>query len=145
MAIHVPDSVCSCCSGAGTQLKMDAYGDHSFACSHRGCRIRRHDALKLALGEAATGAGLGPVIEQRTGEPGEGGQRPADIYRGSFFFYRGSFFFYTKNYVKTKSYRCAYMGRPPSVVRQMRGTKRNAVKGAGLFCSRSGELWQLVC
>ena len=67
------------------------------------------------------------------------------FYKGFIFFYKGFIFFYTKNYVKTKSYRCAYMGRPPSVVRQMRGTKRNAVKGAGLFCSRSGELWQLVC
>ena len=27
------------------------------------------------------------------------------------------------------------MGRPPSVVRQMRGMKRNAVKGAGFFFS----------
>ena len=55
--------------------------------------------------------------------------------RGSFFFTLGFIFFYTKNYVKTKSYRCAYMGRPPSVVRQMRGMKRNAVKGAGLFAA----------
>ena len=61
------------------------------------------------------------------------------LQRGSFFFYRGSFFFYTKNYVKTKSYRCAYMGRPPLVVRQMRGMKRKAAKGAGLCCSTGLE------
>ena len=51
----------------------------------------------------------------------------------------GFIFFYTKNYVKTKSYRCAYMGRPPLVVRQMRGMKRKAAKGAGLCCSTGLE------
>ena len=55
--------------------------------------------------------------------------------QGFIFFYKGFIFFYTKNYVKTKSYRCAYMGRPPLVVRQMRGMKRKAVKGAGLFAA----------
>ena len=52
---------------------------------------------------------------------------------------KGFIFFYTKNYVKTKSYRCAYMGRPPLVVRQMRGMKRKAAKGAGLCCSTGLE------
>ena len=67
------------------------------------------------------------------------------FYRGSFFFtgvhffLQGFIFFYTKNYVKTKSYRCAYMGRPPLVVRQMRGMKRKAAKGAGLCCSTGLE------
>ena len=58
---------------------------------------------------------------------------------GVHFFLQGFIFFYTKNYVKTKSYRCAYMGRPPLVVRQMRGMKRKAAKGAGLCCSTGLE------
>ena len=66
---------------------------------------------------------------------GAGAREPA----GSRLRYLGFIFFYTKNYVKTKSYRCAYMGRPPLVVRQMRGMKRKAAKGAGLCCSTGLE------
>ena len=76
VAIHKPNSVCKGCNPKGG--RMDAFGDHTFACASMGCRTDRHDALKHAFALICEAAGLNPSVEKNLGF--ESGKRPADVY-----------------------------------------------------------------
>ena len=55
------DPICPACA-----TPMDVYGDHSLACSTENERICRHDALRDAIFEQASHAGLFPKKEARS-------------------------------------------------------------------------------
>ena len=68
------DPICPACA-----TPMDVYGDHSLACSTENERICRHDALRDAIFEQASHAGLFPKKEARSLIP-DSQRRPGDIY-----------------------------------------------------------------
>ena len=71
--VFLHDGQCPAC-----HQQSDKLGDHALGCQQTGDRIARHNRLRDVLFEAAAGAALGPVREERHLLPGTAA-KPADV------------------------------------------------------------------